>query len=420
MTGQLDLFIRLGVAVGIGFLIGLQREFAYGGEGRSIIAGERTFALLGLSGFMAAMISEQLESSAFLIGVLAVIGLLVTSGHFVKTWHKERVGITTEVSILIAVMVGVLCFYDFLVLAVSIGIITTVLLSLKLETDRFVKALTENDISAALQLAVISAVVLPILPNRSFFAPPFDVLNPFKIWLMVVFISGISFLGYVLIKVIGPKRGIGLTGFLGGLVSSTALTLSFSQRSKKNGEFTNHLALAIVLSWAVMFMRILVEIAVLNLPLLANIWLPITITGLSALVYGTYLQVSDQRNSSLDLEFDNPFDLGSAIRFGLLYGVILLISRAVQGIYGDTGVLISSIIAGTASMNAVTLSLAELTLTGGLDVEVAARSLVYASVSSTLIKGGFVFFTGAPSLRKVIFPGLVMILFTGVAASILF
>ncbi|MDH5606335.1 MAG: MgtC/SapB family protein [Anaerolineae bacterium] len=418
MTEQLDLFIRLGVALGIGFLIGLQREYAYGGEGRSIIAGDRTFSLIGLSGFMAAMLSETVGSPNVLMAVLFLIGALVTSGHLVKVWEKERVGITTEVSILIAVLVGALCYYDYLVLAVAIGIITTVMLSLKIETDRFVETLTEKDISAALQLAVISAIVLPVLPNQGFWPAPFDVLNPFKIWLMVVFISGISFFGYALIKIIGSGRGIVLTGFLGGIVSSTALTLSFSQRSKQEHDLTHRLGLAIIFSWAVMYVRIIIEVAVLNLPLLSIIWLPITITGFSAVVYGSYLQIVDRRKGSLDLEFDNPFDLGSAIRFGVLYAVILLISRAVQGLYGDPGVFISSLIGGTASMNAVTLSLAELSLpSGGLDLAVAAKSLIYASLTSTLVKGGFVFFAGSKILRKVIFPGLALILFNGIVLS---
>ncbi|MEK6222956.1 MAG: MgtC/SapB family protein, partial [Chloroflexota bacterium] len=138
MPEQLELFIRLSVAVGVGFLIGLQREYAYGGEGRAIIAGERTFALLGLSGFMAAMLSDELNSPAVFIAVIALIGFLVTAGHFVNVWHKDRIGITTEVSIIIAVIIGAFCYYDYLLLAVVIGIVTTVMLSLKLETDRFV------------------------------------------------------------------------------------------------------------------------------------------------------------------------------------------------------------------------------------------------------------------------------------------
>lgn len=418
MTEQLDLLLRMGVAMGVGFLIGLQREYAYGGEGRSITAGERTFALLGMSGFLAAMLADEIGSVLILVTIVGIIGLLVTAVHFAKVWHREGVGITTEVAVMIAVMIGALSYYEYLQLAVAIGITTTVVLSLKFETDRLVEELTGEDMSSALQLAVISAIVLPVLPNEGFFAPPFDVLNPFKIWLMVVFISSISFLGYVLIKIIGSQRGIGLTGLLGGLVSSTALTMSFSIRSNQAGRITKRIALAIILSWMVMFLRVMIEVGVLNFALLELIWLPITASGLAALAYSAYLYFSQQDNEVLDLEFANPFDLGSAIRFGLLYGLILLVSRVAQLSWDDAGVIISSVVSGTVSMNAVALSLGELTRSGGLDLVVGARSAVYATMASTLAKGGIVLLSGSAELRKVIFPGLVLILAVGVGFTV--
>lgn len=416
MTEELYLLVRLGVALGVGFLIGLQREYAYGGEGRSITAGERTFALIGMSGFLAAMLSDQVGSEWILVIVIFLVGFLVTSVHFVNAWHRERAGVTTEVAIIIAVLVGALSYYDFLQVAVAVGITTTIVLSLKLETDRFVEALTREDISAALQLAVISAIVLPVLPSKELLPAPYNVLVPFKIWLMVVFISSISFLGYVLIKVIGTKRGIGLTGFLGGLVSSTALTMSFSARSKKLDKISRRIALAIILSWTVMFLRVIVEIGVLNYELLQKVWMPISASGIAALIYCVYLYFSQKDNDFLDLEFANPFDLGSAIRFGLLYGFILLVSSAAGFYWQDTGVMVSSIISGTVSMNAVALSLAELSKTGAISVSLGGQAAVYATMASTLAKGSMVLMGGSPALKKAVLPGLVLILLTGIGA----
>lgn len=414
---DIDLIIRAFVALAIGFLMGLQREYAYGGEGKTIIAGERTFALLGLSGFLAAMIAELFDSAWIMVSLIFVIGILVTAGHFVNMWNRERAGITTEVAIMIVMLVGALSFLDHLILAAAVGISTTVVLSIKLETDRLVTALTSEDVSAVLQMAIITAIVLPILPNQSFWPAPFDVLNPFKIWLMVVFISGISFLGYVLIKIVGPQRAISLTGLLGGLVSSTAVTLSLSERSKKGGTLDKRFALAITLAWTVMFLRILIEVGVLNVLLLSVVWIPVASAGGVGLLYCLYLYLSQRSSGQDEMEFSNPFDLASALKFGILYGIVLLISRSAQVFYGDTGILVSSIFAGLADVNAITLSMAELSKSESLSLEVASRAIVFAAMSNTVVKGGIVLFTGAPGLRRAILPGLILVLITGIGVA---
>jgi uncharacterized membrane protein (DUF4010 family) len=282
-----------------------------------------------------------------------------------------------------------------------------------------VRTLTREDIVAALQLAVISAIILPVLPNQAFWDAPFDVLNPFKIWLMVVFISGISFLGYVLIKFVGPKQGIGLTGLLGGLVSSTAVTLSFSERSNKEIRLAKPFALAITVAWTVMFTRILVEVGVLNRDLLGIVWLPLVAAGLVGLAYGIFLFFSQRAEESGDVEFSNPFDLGAAVKFGLLYGVVLLVARAAQINLGDTGVFLSSIVSGLADVDAITLSLAELSLSGGLELHTAARGIVLAAMSNTVVKGGIVMVGGGLALRKALLPGFLLMLATGIGVGFL-
>jgi uncharacterized membrane protein (DUF4010 family) len=323
------------------------------------------------------------------------------------------------VAIVITILVGALCYWDYLALAAAIGIATTVMLSLKIETDRFVRALTREDISAALQLAVITAIVLPILPNEAIFPPPFDVLNPYKIWLMVVFISGISFLGYVVIKIVGPQQGIGLTGLLGGLVSSTAVTLSFSERSNREPQLAKPFALAITVAWTVMFGRILVEVGVINNLLLGEIWLPIVAAGVVGLLYCIYLYFSQRTTEKGDVEFSNPFDLKSAIKFGLLYGLVLLISRAAQMYLGNTGIYLSSIVSGTADVDAIALSMAELSKTGGLDLDTAANAVVLAAMSNTVVKGGIAIFGGSIALRKPLLPAIVLMLIAGLGLAFL-
>lgn len=416
---QVDLFLRFGTAIGIGFMIGLQREFAKGGEGRSIVAGERTFALFGLTGWLAAFASAQMDSPLPFLVIVFLIGSMAAISYFVDAW-RGKVGLTTEVAIVVTILVGALCFWGYLTLAAAIGIATTVLLSLKLETDRFVRALTREDVSAALQLAVISAVILPILPNEAIFPPPFDVLNPYKIWLMVVFISGISFLGYVAIKIVGPHQGIGLSGLLGGLVSSTAVTLSFSERSNHEPQLAKPFALAITVAWTVMFARVLVEVGVINKALLSEIWLPIVAAGVIGLLYCVYLYSSQRTSEKGDIEFSNPFDLKSAIKFGLLYGLILLISRVAQMYLGDTGIYISSIVSGAADVDAIALSMAELSRTGSLDLNTASNAVILAAMSNTAVKGGIALFGGSVALRKPLLPAIILMLVAGLSLAFLF
>ena len=415
---QSDLFLRFGVAIAIGFMIGLQREHAHGGKSNEIIAGERTLALMGLIGCLAAFAADILDSPLGFVSIILIIGIFTAIAYFVDA-KQGFVGLTSETAILIVVVIGALCYWGYLMLAVALGIATTVLLSLKIETDNFVRSLTREDIIAALKFAVISAIVLPILPNESIWPSPFDVINPFNIWLMVVFISGLSFLGYVLIKFMRSQQGIVLTGLLGGLVSSTALTLSFSERSNSDSRLAKPFALAITISWTVMFSRVLVEVGVLNFELLKIVWIPIAAAGAAGLLYCGYLLFSQKPGETADVKFSNPFNLTSAIKFGLLYGAILLISHVAQLYWGDTGVFLSSIISGLADVDAITLSMAELSSTGDVSLNTASQAIVLAAMSNTLAKSGIVLVGGAVALKKALYPGVILILITGIGVAFL-
>jgi uncharacterized membrane protein (DUF4010 family) len=416
---QVDLFYRFGAALAIGLLIGLQREYAYGGPGREIFAGGRTLALMGLVGCTAALMADVLASPWPFVGVVALVGAFIAISYFATAWRGD-VGLTTEVAALLTVLAGALCYWGYLPLAVAIAVATTVLLSLKMEMDTFVRRITREDVYATLKFAVITAIVLPVLPNQTYGPPPLDVLNPYKIWLMVVFISGISFLGYVLVKVVGPRQGIGLTGLLGGMVSSTAVTLSFSQRSRSESELAKPFALAITVAWTVMFSRVLVEVAALNMALLSGLWLPMAASAAAGLAYCIYLYLSQRTDEEGEVDFSNPFELGPVIKFGLIYAVILLVSKAAQIYLGNTGLYLSSIVAGLADVDAITLSVAELSRAGdGLSLNAGARAIVLAAMSNTAVKGGIVLTGGSPALRRALLPGFVLMLVAGIGVAFL-
>ena len=423
------LFYRLGAALAIGLLIGLQREYASNRErdvhqDDDLFAGARTFALLGILGACAGLLSDLLGTPWLLVVLVALVGVLVSLAYVLGA-RRGDIGITTEIAAVLTVVAGALCYYDAIAVAAALAVAITVLLALKLQTRQLARNISREDVYATLKFAVISLIILPILPREGYGPPPFDVLVPYQIWLMVVFISGLSFLGYILIQVVGARRGVGLTGMLGGLASSTAVTLTFAERSRSATQLAKPFAFAILIAWSVMFARVMVEVAALNQPLLALVWIPMTAAMLVSLAYCVYLYVtqSDEAEHE-DGDFSNPFELKTALSFGLLYAVILVAANAAKLYFGDAGVYVSAIASGLADVDAITLTMAELSQpdnTGGeaLDLQTAARAIVLAAASNTVVKGGIVLSAGAPSLRKAILPGLLLTLATAIGVVFL-
>jgi uncharacterized membrane protein (DUF4010 family) len=352
--------------------------------------------------------------------ILAVIiGSLIAISYAIDAF-QGRVGMTTEVAAVVVFVCGALAYWDYLELAAALAVVTFGFLTLKPQLHRLASRVSSEDMYATLKFAVISLIILPVLPNQTYGPPPFDAFNPYKTWLMVVFISGISFLGYVLIKVVGSRRGIGLTGLLGGLVSSTAVTLSFAQRSEQQPDFARPFALAITLAWTVMFGRVLVEVAVLNRELLSELWLPM-VAGMAAGLAFCIIYYSAQRTAQeSDVEISNPFELGPAIKFGLLYAAILLVAKVAQYYFQDAGVYVASVVAGFTDVDAITLSMAELSgAQGGVSLSTGARAVVLAVIANIVVKGGIALTTGSGTLRRALLPPLLLMLIVTAVAGLL-
>ena len=408
-----SLFLRFAASLIVGALVGLQREYSYDDPDREMAAGVRTFALIGLIGCTAACLADLLDSTWPFVAVVFIFGLLLAVNYSIEAWRGFS-GLTTEVSAIITLMTGSLIYLNMMTLAVAIAVATTVVLSIKLEMKHFVEHITRADVFSTLKFAVITAIVLPVLPNKPFGLEPFNLFNPYKIWLLVVFISGISFVGYVLIKVVGQKKGISLTGLLGGLASSTAVTLSFTQRSRTAKALSASFALAIIIAWTVMFTRVLIEVAAVNAALIRLLWLPLVASIAVGLVYCFYLFYRHKSEENEEVDFSNPFELGLAIKFGLIFTLILLISKAAQIYLGNTGIYIASILSGLADVDAIALSMANLSRdSGGIDQVVAAKAIVFAALSNTFAKGSIVLIGGASALRKAILPGFLLMIVTG-------
>ena len=414
-----ELMLRFGIALLIGVLIGLEREYARLREEVKSFAGVRTFPLIALLGCSAALLAELTGAVTF--GIMASLLAVLIAIAYAFDAREGRVGVTTEVAAMVVFACGALCYWDRLDLAAALAVVTFGFLTLKPQLHGFAQRISSEDLYATLKFAIISLIVLPVLPNQTYGPPPFDAFNPYNTWLMVVFISGISFLGYVLIKIVGSRRGIGLTGLLGGLVSSTAVTLSFSERSQDHPDLARPFALAITLAWTMMFGRIVIEIAVLNQALLSILWLPMGAGMLAGLVFCVFYYFGQRTDEGSDMELANPFELGTAIKFGLLFAVILVVAKAAQFYFQEAGLYAAAAIAGLADVDAITLSMAELAGSqGGITTSTAARAVVLAVISNTIVKGGIALSVGSKTLRRALLPPFLVILTTSSVVAFLF
>lgn len=408
---------RFGVALLIGALIGLEREFVQQRAGTLDFAGIRTFSLMALLGAVSAFLAEERGLWFFLVTYVGLI-LLVSASYFGGVVRGTNGGMTTEVAALLVPLFGAMVVWGRAELAAALGVITALLLALKPSLHGVARRMSSEDLRATLEFALIAAVVLPLLPNRTF--GPFNVLNPFAIWLLVVFVSGISFLGYVLMKVLGAERGIGLTGVLGGTVSSTATTVSFATRSKEHPPLSASFGRAIILASSVMFPRVLVEVLVVHPPLLSFVLVPVgamLLTGLALVTIFWRRQRSRESAEHESVQVGNPLKLSIAITFALLFAAVLIVVKAAQSFFGTTGVYVASAISGLTGVDAITLSAAELVSLGQMDSEVAAVAIILAVLVNTAAKAVLAYGLGSRALSGMIFRAFGTIILVGIVST---
>jgi uncharacterized membrane protein (DUF4010 family) len=275
----LEMALRLAAALGLGVLLGLERERA---KTAGSFAGVRTFGLLALSGGVAAYLESVLGQPWLALGVFAAVSALVVVSYAV-TAQRGELGVTTEISALLAFLLGFLCVRGHVLTAAGLAVASGGVLALKEWLHRLAGRIEAADVEATLKFAIVSVIILPLVPNENFGPAPLDVINPYKIWLMVALISGLNFASYLLVKLVGTEHGIGLTGLLGGLVSSTAVTLGFAQRSRQEPQQGAALALGILVAWTVMFFRVAVLVAAVNPAMAPRLALSMAALGVPSL-----------------------------------------------------------------------------------------------------------------------------------------
>jgi uncharacterized membrane protein (DUF4010 family) len=404
----LEVAQRLLIALLCGALIGLEREFVRQREGRAQFTGVRTMMLIALTGALATHLSIGLGWWIAAIAFVAVAALLAIS-YRADAVHDP--GMTTEVAGLVTFLLGAMIATQAVTLAVATAIVTTLILSLKTPLHEFARRISEEDLHATLKFAIITFVVLPFLPNRTF--GPYAVLNPWEIWLMVVLISGISFAAYILNQLLGERRGMVVAALLGGLVSSTAVTLAATQRSREDSRLSPLLAASALLASAVMIPRVFVVLAVVQPALLPALVLPATAMALvTAAACVWLLRRRGHAPHARGPHLRNPFALGAAVQFGLIFTAVSFVAKVAEITYGGAGLYVTAALSGIADVDAITLSIGK-QVSAGTDVHLGARAILLALMANTVSKAALVWSLGARPMAQRVLLGLGAVVLAG-------
>ncbi len=403
----------LGIALGLGLLVGLQRE-----RGHARIAGIRTFGLITVYGALSGILSNRLGDGWILVaGIISIALLMVVANILKQKDDNPDIGQTTEIAALLMYGVGIYLALGDLVVGVVVGALVAILLYLKNIITHHISQLEEKDFKAIMVFVAVSLVILPILPSSTF--GPYNVLNLREIWLMVVLIVGISVAGYFAYKWLGKKAGIGISGILGGLISSTATTVAYSRQSKEVGTAFLLSGFVIVAASAVSFVRVMIEILVVS-PSFISIVLPplLVVAGVIAIISLFLFFKSSQEQGEVTPDPKNPAQFQTALIFALLYGLILVLIAYVKEYFGSSGLYIVSILSGLTDMDAITLSMANSMNDGRILPSDGWKYILVATLSNMTFKGGLMLTLGHHSLRKIVVPAFVATLVAGILVLI--
>ncbi len=390
-----NVFIELGVALGLGLLVGMQREWKDSG-----VAGVRTFTLITLLGGLLSNLDEGVAPWAIAAGMLAVAALLVLANLAKLKGGETHLGLTTEAAALLMYGVGAAAGQGLIVPAVVVGGATAVLLHWKQPIHSFIDSMGESDLKGVVQLALIGLVILPILPDETY--GPYDVLNPFRIWRMVVLIVGISMCAYVVQRMMGERIGAILGGLLGGLISSTATTVSYARRTASQNDTAWLGALVIMLASTVVNARALFEIGVVAPQLISHVLPPLAILAVVMSVICGALYYFARGQTIEESTNENPAQLKAAIAFGLLYAAILFIVAMVRDQFGDRALYAVAVVSGLTDMDAITLSTAEMYREDRIDGSTSWRIILIAMLANLVFKAGAVAMLGSRKLTWLI------------------
>ncbi|WP_445398071.1 MgtC/SapB family protein [Zobellella sp. An-6] len=390
---------RLGVALLLGTLIGIQRGWQSRDTQAGLrVAGIRTHALVGLLGGLVALLGTHVGQWIIAVGLLGVVAVVLVA-YRVHSRERADYSITGSIGLVLTFCFGALAMLDNPAIAATAAVITAFILDNKREIHGLLHKLQEHELDAGLKLLLITVVMLPLLPNSDM--GPGGAINPYEIWWMVVLIASISFLGYFAIRIGGTEKGIFFTSLFAGLSSSTALTLHYSRLSRESPVLSPLLAAGVLLACGTMFPRILVYCALINPALLAALWPPVLVMAL--LLYGPAAWIWRRHRTEANVDQPslhmNPLDLKAAFLFGGLILLIMLLGEWLRELLGRTGILLLSFASGVADVDAITLSLARMSVSG-IDHGTAVLGIVLAASVNNLVKAAMALALGDAALGR--------------------
>lgn len=377
---DIQIWQQFGIALGLGLLVGLQREWA-----EPEAAGIRTFALITVLGTACAHLAARFGGWILAGGFIALGGLMVVANLGRERSKEAHPGPTTEVAAMVMFAVGALLQDGMIAESAAIGGGVALLLHWKKPLHHFVERIGGTDIRAVFRMVLIALVVLPLLPDSSF--GPYEVLNPFRIWLMVVLIVGISIASYLMSRYVGARAGSVVSGVLGGLISSTATTVSYARRSKTAPETSALAALVIMIASTIVFVRVAFEVAVVAPDIFWQVFPQFALMGLWMAFIAAGAYTFSRQKQEAGPEPKDPSNLVAAVVFGGLYALVLLAVAAAKEHLGDGGLYLVAALSGLTDMDAITLSTAQMITAQRLTIDTGWRMMMIGALSNIFFKG---------------------------------
>jgi uncharacterized membrane protein (DUF4010 family) len=411
------LWHRLAIALGIGLIVGLERGWKTREQhGGLRLAGLRTFAITALAGGVLAAASLP-DRFAILAAGTFVVGALIVAGYLISTPQQRDYGMTTELAMLTTFGLGAVAVLGAPAEATAAAVVMTLLLGFKAEFHSAIEKLDRQELLATLQLAAMAAVLLPLLPNRDL--GPWGTVNPRVVGMLVLLVAGLSYAGYFAVRMLGARLGLTLTALLGGLSSSTAVTVAYARRARTEPAHAAVLGAGIALAAATMVPRVAVELAAVNRSLLAALVPTFAALILVPLAAAFYVMVRRRDDApSGNLKLSNPLQLRAALAFGVLLVVLFIATEALRRALGDAGTYSVAAIAALLDVDAVTLAMAEDAARGTLDPVTAQRAITVAMLVNTGVKAVLAAALGGSHLMRSTSGVLALALLAGAATAI--
>ncbi len=427
---------KLLVSLAIGLMVGFEREIAQEKLANVKFAGLRTFGLAGLIGGVAAYLASNAIGTAgdaplaftpdgyFLFGVaLLAIMALVGIAYYRSTGVQPHLGFTTEISMILTFLMGGMAFFNPGI-AIIIAVVVTILLAFKQPLHEFTHRIPKAEFYDSLLFALIAIVILPLLPNR-YYGLPYsgmeELFNPQQVWLFVVFISGISFVGYFLVKWLGTQAGLALTGILGGVASSTAVTTTMGVNTREMPGIEAEAMTAATLANTVMLLRVALIVLVINPALLYYLYLPLGVMFVAGIFVASYFYIKSRHVTHIgnSIRMGSPFSIRPALTFGLFISIILAVSKIATYYASSAGLYLTALFAGLADVDAIALSSSQLSFADSIVPNVAVLAILIAVFVNLAIRVVYAYYFGTKTYGKYTISMAAIMVIAGLAIAIL-